>query len=139
MTATATQFRSLLSTRRAFILMTAMMALAACSDSSTGPRQPSIDRVAAARVVPAVTDARIRITLGIENAVVADRLRHDLLGLELALLNGDGVKARFHVRVLETVTSEYTEQQGSIATDDAEISAIELMIIAVNQVLEGVP
>ena len=136
---TATQFQSLLRARRAFIPVIAMMALAACSDSSTGPRRPSIDRVAAARVVPAVTDARIRITLGVENAVVADRLRHDLLGLELALLNGDGDKARFHVRVLGTVTSEYTSQQGSIATDDAEISAIELMLIAVNQVLEEVP
>src|SRR5688500_3050386 len=139
MTTTATQFRSLLSARRAFILVTAMMALAACSDSSTGPRQPSIDRVAAARVVPAATDARIRITLGVENAVVADRLRHDLLGLEVALLNGDGVQARFHFPVLEADTSVYTAQPGSTVTDDAEISAIELMIIAVNQVLEGVP
>jgi hypothetical protein len=136
---TATQFQSLLSARRAFILVTAMMALAACSDSSTGPRRPSIDRVAAARIAPAVSDAYIRITLGIENAVVADRLRHDLAELESALLNGDGDRARFHVRVLETVTSEYTEQQGSTRTDDAEISAIELVIIAANRVLEGVP
>lgn len=136
MTATALQFQSLLSATRAFILVTVMLALAACGESATAPRR-SIDRVAAARVVPAVTDARIRITLGIENVVVRERVYHDLAELELALLNGDGDKARFHLRVLETVTLDYKEQQGANMTDGAEISALELMMIAVDQVLDG--
>lgn len=139
MTTTATQFQLLLSASRAFILVTAMLALAACGESATAPRQSSIDRVAAARVVPAVTDARIRLALGIENAAVRDRLRHDLTELESALTNGDGDKARFHLRVIGTVTSDYRTQLGSITTDDAEISAIELMMVAVSSAIDGGP
>lgn len=138
MTTTATQY-SLLSACRAFILVTAMMALAACGESVTAPPQSSIDRVAAARVVPAVTDARIRIVLGIENTVVRERVHHDLMALESALSNGDGDKARFHLRVLGTVTSDYRAQQGSTTTDGAEISAIDLMMIAVTKAIDGVP
>ena len=137
MTTTAPQF-SLLSATRAFILVTAMMALAACGESATAPEQSSIDRVAAARVVPAVTDARIRLALGIENTVVRERLHHDLMALESALTNGDGAKARFHLRVIGTVTSDYRAQQGSMRTDGAEISAIELMMIAVTRAIDGV-
>lgn len=139
MTTTATQFQSLLSASRAFILVTAMLALAACGESATGPVQSSIDRVAAARVVPAVTDARVRICLGIDNTVVSDRMRHDLAELESALTNGDGNKVRFHLRVLGTVTSDYRAQQGSVTTDGAEISAIELMMLAVTKAIDDTP
>jgi hypothetical protein len=140
MTTTATQsLLSLLSASRAFILVTAMMALAACGESATAPRTSSIDRAAAARVVPAVTDARIRITLGIDNTVVRDRVRHDLTELEAALTNGDGDKARFHLRVIGTVTADYRVQQGSTTTDGAEISAIELMMLAVTKAINGNP
>jgi hypothetical protein len=139
MTTTATQFQSVLSARRAFILVTAMMALAACGESATAPRPPSIDLVAAARVMPAVTDARIRLALGIENTVVRDRVRHDLTQLEAALTSGDGEKARFHLRVIGTVTSDYRAQQGSITTDGAEICAIDLMTIAVSRAIDGTP
>jgi hypothetical protein len=139
MTPTAKQFQSLLSASRAFILVTAMMALAACGESVMAPSQSSLDRAAAARVVPAVTDARIRITLGIENVVVRERMYHDLAELESALLNGDGDKARFHLRVLGTVTADYKTQQGSVRTDGAEVSAIELMMIAVTKAINGNP
>ena len=139
MTTTATQSQSLLSASRALILVTAMMALAACGESATAPSQSSIDRVAAALVVPAVTDARTRITLGIDNTGVRDRVRHDLTELESALLSGDGGKARFHLRVIGTVTSDYRMQQGSTTTDGAEISAIELMMIAVTRAINGNP
>ena len=137
MATTATQY-SLLSASRAFILVTAMMALAACGESATAPRQ-SIDRVAAARVVPAVTDARIRITPGIENPVVRDRVRHDLTELESALTSGDGDKARFHLRVLGTVTTDYRVELGATTTDGAELSAIELMMLAVSRAIDGTP
>ncbi|MGH7636570.1 MAG: hypothetical protein ACREOK_02875 [Gemmatimonadaceae bacterium] len=137
MTTTATQF--LLRHSRAIIVIIAMMALAACGESATAPGQSSIDRVAAARVVPAVTDARVRITLGVENSVVRDRLRHDLSELESALTNGDGDKARFHLRVIETVTSDYRAQQSPTTTDGAEISAIELMMIAVRKEIRSAP
>lgn len=136
MTTTAPQF--LLRHSRAFIVVLAMMALAACGDSPTAPRQ-TIDRVAASRVVPAVTDARTRVTLGIDNSVVRDRLRHDLAELETALDAGDGDKARFHLRVIETVTADYRVQQGPTTTDGAHLSAIELVTIAVNKAIQGAP
>lgn len=137
MATTATQFPILRSSRVIIVTM-AMMALAACGESPVAPTQ-SIDRVAAARVVPAVTDARVRITLGIDNSVVRDRLRHDLQELESALANGDGNKARFHLRVLGTVTSDYRAQQGSTTTDGAELSAIDLTMVAVTRAIDDSP
>ena len=137
MTTPAMQLR-LLASGRAFILTMAMMALAACGESPTGPRQ-SIDRVAAERVVPAVTDARVRLAAGIDNAVVRDRLRHDLAELEGALMNGDGNKVRFHLRIVETVTSDYREQEGTTTTDGPEICAVQLMVTAVRRAIDGAP
>lgn len=138
MTATATPFL-LLSCSRAIIAALAMVALAACGDSPIAPRQASIDRVAAARVVPAVTDAWSRVTVGIDNTVIRDRLRHDLTELESALTNGDGDKARFHLRVIETVTSDYRAQQSATMTDGPELSAIDIVVIAVNKAINAAP
>jgi hypothetical protein len=116
------------------LFMGALIVLAACSDSPTAP-VPSIDRVAAARVMPSVVDARIRIAGGIMNTIVRDRVVHDLHELEVALANGDGQKARFHVRTIGDVLSEYRKQQGSTTTDGAEVSAITLMLNQVSSVV----
>src|SRR5204863_300599 len=69
--------RSLLAmrfTRGALAL--AVMLVAACSDAPTAPT-PGIDRVAAARVMPSVTDARVRLAPSIQNPPLRDRARHD--------------------------------------------------------------
>ncbi len=121
---------------RALALMIGLVSLAACGESPTAPQQ-SIDRVAAARVMPAVTDARVRLAVGITNVVVRARINHDLTELERALTNGDGQKARFHVRVLGTVISDYRAQQGSSTTDGADATAIVLMLNAVSQVVDA--
>lgn len=107
----------------------------ACSDSPLAPQQQSLDRVAAARIVPAVTDARVRLAMGIENLAIRERLVHDLSGLESALQYGDGAKSRFHVGVLATIVREYRVQQGAV-TDGADLSGVVLMLHAVSQVLE---
>jgi hypothetical protein len=121
---------------RAFALLFGLVALAACGESATAPQQ-SIDRIAAARVMPAVTDARVRLAVGIDNAAVRERMTHDLMELESALLNGDGQKARFHVRVLGTVIADYRAQQRNLTTDGADVTAIVLMLHAVSQAVDA--
>ena len=122
---------------RVLALLLGMSVMAACGDSPMAPQQPAIDRVAAARVVPAVTDARVRLTVGVMNVSVRDRMVHDLTELENALLNGDGQKARFHVRVLGTVISDYRAQQGNSTSDGADISGIVLMLHAVSGIVDA--
>ena len=126
-----------LTTARRVAVVFAVLAIQACSgDSPTAPTQ-SIDRVAAARVMPAVIDARVRLAIGIENVVVRDRVTHDLAQLEIALLNGDGEKARFHTRVLATVVTDYRYQQGATTTDGADVTAITLMLHVVSGVIDA--
>jgi hypothetical protein len=115
-------------------LLGAFVALAACSDSPTAPVR-SIDRVAAARVMPCVVDARVRLAVGIENAVIRDRVTHDLRELEVGLANGDGQKARFHAHTIADVLREYRNQQGSTNTDGADVTAITLMLNQVSSVV----
>jgi hypothetical protein len=122
---------------RRVAMVSALFVLAACSgDGPTAPR-PSIDRVAAARVVPSVVDARVRVAAGIENVAIRDRMSHDLQELEIALTNGDGEKARFHARVLATVVTDYRAQLGSSTTDGADTTAITLMLNVVSQVIDS--
>lgn len=113
-----------------------VLVLGACQDSPIAPDVP-IDRVAAARVTPSVTDARVRLAQGIENTVVRARVAHDLEQLELALTNGDGRKSRFHVSVLRTVLTDYRAQQGSAMSDGADVTAIVLTLFQVGQVVDA--
>lgn len=110
--------------------------LGACGDAPTAPTG-SMDRVAVARVIPSVTDARIRIVVGIQSVAVRDRVEHDLGQLETALTNGDSQKSRFHARVIATLLREYEEQSPVGATDRADVSAITLMLRTVSQVIDG--
>jgi hypothetical protein len=71
------------------------------------------------------------------NVSVRDRMVHDLTELETALLNGDGQKARFHVRVLGTVISDYRTQQGNSTGDGADISGVALMLHAVSGIVDA--
>jgi hypothetical protein len=121
---------------RCIPLVIALLGLAACSDAPTASRA-SIDRVAAARVMPSITDARVRIAPGIDNAVIRARVLHDLESLEIALANGDGDKARFHVGILGTVLKDYKTQLGTSTTDGPEVSALTLMLYAVSDVVAG--
>jgi hypothetical protein len=110
--------------------------VSACSDAPTAPTQ-SIDRVAAARVMPSVTDARVRLAPAIANVSVRDRVTHDLQELESALTNGDGQKARFHVRVVGSVLNDYRAQQSATTKDGPDVLAISLMLSAVSNVVDA--
>jgi hypothetical protein len=121
---------------RRVAVVSGLLAVAACGEAPSAPRQ-SIDRAAAARVIPSVLDARLRLAVGIENVAVRDRVTHDLRELESALASGDGEKARFHARVLATVVTDYRTQQASMTTDGADVTAITLMLRAVSQVIDA--
>ena len=118
------------------LAVVAVLFVAACGDGATAPTQ-GIDRVAAARVMPSVTDARVRLAPAIQNIAVRDRMLFDLQELESALTNGDGQSARFHVHVMEGVLTDYRKQQGSVLSDGADVSAIGLMLNAVSNVVDG--
>lgn len=118
---------------RSLPLLVAIVVLAACSDAPTGPQQ-AIDRVAAARVMPSVTDARVRLAPSIQNVAVQGRVLHDLQELERALTNGDGQKARFHVQIIGNVLRDYRAQQSS-NSDAADVTSIALMLNAVSEVV----
>jgi len=108
--------------------------VAACSDAPTAPTA-GIDRVAAARVMPSVTDARVRLAPAIQNPALRDRVVHDLQELETALLNGDAQKALFHSHLVASLLTDYRKQQGIVMSDSPDISAIGLMLDAVSNVL----
>jgi len=122
--------------RRGSLLLVGLVVLAACSDSPTAPTH-SIDRVAAARVMPSVTDARVRLAPSIENVAVQQRVLHDLGELENAITNGDGDRARFHLGLVSSVLKDYRAQQGSTSKDGADVSAIILMLYEVSPVLDA--
>src|SRR5438309_940103 len=104
---------------RGSLLLGGLVVLAACSDSPTAPKH-SIDRVAAARVMPSVTDARLRLAPAIENVAIQQRVAHDLGELENALTNGDGDRARFHLGVIANVLKDYRAQQSGTTKDGAD-------------------
>jgi|SRR3954471_8563449 hypothetical protein len=127
--------RTLLATRimRAGLVVVVTL-VAACSDAPTAP-VAGIDRVAAARVMPSVTDARVRLAPSILNTAVRERVVHDLQELETALANGDAQKARFHTSLVASLLVDYRKQQASVLSDGADISAIGLMVNAVSLVI----
>lgn len=118
------------------VLVMSLLLVGACSDAVTAPVQ-SIDRVAAARVMPSVTDARVRLAPNLDNASVRERAVHDLGELEIALANGDGQKSRFHLHVVGSLMTDYRSQLGGATTDGAGVTAIELALHAVSKVING--
>lgn len=117
------------------LLVAGTFLLAACGDSPLAPEAP-IDRVAAARLIPSVTDARIRISLGIDNPSVRERAMHDLRELEVGLANGDARKSRFHVRVVRSLLDEYRLTESG-KPDAPDLAAIGLVLYAVSQLVDA--
>ena len=121
--------------RRILVVVSSSVLALSCADSPTAPEAP-IDAVAAARVMPSVTDARIRIANGIENPSVRERVVHDLVELETALANGDGRKSRFHVRVIGSVIEEYGALDAG-KRNAPDLVAIALMLYRVSQLVDA--
>lgn len=123
---------SLANLRRALLVVSTFV-VAACADAPMAPEVP-IDRVAAARLTPSVTDARIRLANGIENPSVRERVVHDLRELEIALANGDGRIARFHVRVIGSVIDEYKVLEAA-KKNAPDLTAISLVLYVISQLV----
>lgn len=109
-----------------------LFALTACSDRLTAP-SGGIDRNAVARVMPAVTDARVRLTSGLGNVAIRQQVILELSDLEIALRSGDAVRAQSLVRQVTTVVTDPLTQ--SSFTEGADVSAIFLMLQTVSQVV----
>ena len=120
--------------RRTLVVVSSVL-VASCADSPTAPEAP-IDAVAAARLMPSVTDARIRIANGIENPSVRERVVHDLTELETALANGDGRKSRFHVRLIASVIEKYGALDAG-KRNAPDLVAIALMLYQVSQLVDA--
>ncbi len=108
---------------------------AACSDGPTAP-QGGLDPAAVSQVLPAVTDARLRLAPNISNPVIRDRAVFDISELEGALQAGDAQRARFHVRVTENVLTEYMSGGASLA-DGPDVTAIALVLHQVSRIVNG--
>ena len=117
------------------LLVVSLVVSAACSDAITAP--PSIDPAVAARLMPAVEDARLRILPSIENAGVRERIQYDLQGIQSALTAGDAQKVRYHVHLVGVILSDYKRGLGSLIADSPEVGAIALVLHATSTAVGG--
>jgi hypothetical protein len=114
--------------KQTLLLLVALVLSTACSDAITAP--PSIDPSVAARVLPSVEDARVRLVPSLENSGVRERVTYDLQRIEDALHSGDGQKVRYHVHLVGVILSDYKRGLGSLIADSPEVSAIALVLHA---------
>jgi hypothetical protein len=120
---------------RGMSLALALFAAVGCADAITAP--PAIDRAVAERVLPSVTDARVRLAPRIENEGVRDRLVHDIRQIEVALVSLDALKARLHVQLAGKILADYRAGLGSVMKDGPDVTAIALMLHAVSRAVGG--
>ena len=116
------------------ILGLCLIVLSACSEGITAP-VGGIDRAAVARVMPAVTDARLRITNGLGNVAIRQQVILDISNLEIALRSGNAERSQLLVR---TVTREVTDYRAKASfSEGADMSAIFLMLQTVSQIVDA--
>jgi hypothetical protein len=116
------------------VLVLAMVAMTACSDSLTGIDRV-IDREAVEAVMPAVTDGRLRLAKGIESVSVRQKLVIGISNLELSLKRDDVVGARAEVKKASELLATYGETASN--GRNADVSAMILMLNAVSTVLDN--
>jgi hypothetical protein len=114
--------------RNLSLLLALSLIATACSDAITAP--PTIDPAVAARVLPSVEDAHMRLVLNIENTGVRDRVSHDLARIEDAFRAGDAQKVRYHVHLVGVILYDYKRGLGSVIADGPDVSAIALVLHA---------
>jgi hypothetical protein len=112
----------------------ALLALGACKDLPTSPG--GVDRQQAALVIPAVVDARLRLTNSF-NITTRQRLIIGLSDIETSLRQGDGVSVRNYVDSVSSVLQDYKKQPFSSVS--ADVSAILLALNAVSVVVNTSP
>lgn len=119
---------------RLAIVAAATLVLGACGDAPTAPKR--LDPAAVARVLPAVTDARLRLVHGITTSAVRSRAEDDLGQIEMALVRGDARSATFRTRLLIRLLSDYASQSEAAGRPDAaDVVAIGLALVEAADVL----
>jgi hypothetical protein len=131
----STTFRALNDGLRGAALLAALAALVACGDSPTAPRYMDPNEVA--RVMPAVVDARVRLTVGVLDGSMRQRFRTDLLKLESAMAQNNVPQARISVDNIGDALTDYRGRLGALAQDAADLTAMELMLYAVAPVVSN--
>ena len=117
-----------------FALAIALLGSAACSDSPTGLAEIRIDHP---ELLPAISDARLRLVPVIENQGVRDRVAYDLQEIETALQQGDGQKVRYHVRIAGGILIDYRNGLANVVKDGPDVGGIALALYAVSRVSGG--
>jgi hypothetical protein len=130
-----TSFHVINDTLRGAALLAALIALAACGDSPTAPRYMDPDEVA--RVMPAVVDARLRLTGGLLDGSMRQRLRTNILRLESAMSQNNVPEARICVDNIGDALTDYRGRIGPLGQDASDVTAIELMLYAVAPVVSN--
>jgi len=122
---------------RAMALASVLLVAAACGDAPTAPAP--LDAEDVARVLPTITDARVRLTPGIVDVTVRARVREELEQIELSLVRGNPRATTFRARVLRSVIADYVQTPGAATrADAADVTAIALALGEV-AMLVGLP
>jgi hypothetical protein len=121
-------------TARGAFFALALLSAGACVDSTAPIVDPPVN---ATQVLPALTDARLRLVPAIENLGVRDRIAYDLLEMEKALQKRDGQRARYHVRIAGGILLDYRAGLGGVVKDGADVGGIALAVYAVSVAAGG--
>lgn len=118
--------------RTAIAISFSLIAMTAC----TGVTAPvgGIDRAAVARILPSVADSRLRLSTGLGNVSIRQRVILDISDLEIALRSGDAERSQTLVRKVTLEVTDYRAQ--SSFSEGADMSAIFLMLQTVSQVVD---
>ena len=120
---------------KAGLFLVVALLVSACGDAITAP--PAIDPEFLKVALPAVEDARVRISQNIENVGVRDRVVYDLRKIQLALESGDAHEARYHVHLVATILQDYRTTQGALMRDGPDVGGIALALHATSMAVGG--
>ena len=120
---------------RAGLFLVVTLLISACGDAITAP--PAIDPEFLKVALPAVEDARLRISQNIENVGVRDRVVYDLRKIQVALEGGDAHEARYHVHLVATILQDYRATQGALMRDGPDVGGIALALHATSMAVGG--
>ena len=120
---------------KAGLFLVVALLVSACGDAITAP--PAIDPEFLKVALPAVEDARVRISQNIENVGVRDRVVYDLRKIQLALESGDAHEARYHVHLVATILQDYRTTQGVLMRDGPDVGGIALALHATSMAVGG--
>ena len=121
-------------TLRSFLPILAVL-LGACGEAITAP--PAIDPEFLRVALPAVEDARVRISQNIENVGVRDRVVYDLRKIQMALESGNAHEARYHVHLVATILQDYRAVSGALMRDGPDVGGIALALHATSMAVGG--